>query len=332
MKPHPRKHTDAATHPILHQHSPSIAELKARLDLATLVSETHAIDARDNVLCPFHDDHHPSLHLYPGAFHCFACGAHGDHLDWLQHVHHLDLRGAIAELRRRAGLHPPPTQRNQKEPDIPKPRLKDPWGSTTPIPDHLERDYYDRLQQQLDDPEGAALPAALLGRGFTLADRGTLFFLADGDDALFPILDPEGRICAIKRRYATPTRPGHRYDYPVGGKGSPPWVSPCAQYQDELLIVEGELNAMIAWLILGRTMGVIGLAGSNGKLYRNLVRGRSVTLYTDGDEAGARTRENLSFALRSAHARIDVLEPFEMDFCDIAGTLGLEELRRRLTT
>ncbi len=32
-------------------------------------------------LCPFHDDHHPSLVLYDDHYHCFACGAHGDVTD-----------------------------------------------------------------------------------------------------------------------------------------------------------------------------------------------------------------------------------------------------------
>ena len=31
------------------------------------------------ILCPFHDDHDPSLQIYPdGHFHCFVCQAHGD--------------------------------------------------------------------------------------------------------------------------------------------------------------------------------------------------------------------------------------------------------------
>jgi DNA polymerase I-like protein with 3'-5' exonuclease and polymerase domains len=30
------------------------------------------------IICPFHDDHHPSLELYAdGHYHCYACGAHG---------------------------------------------------------------------------------------------------------------------------------------------------------------------------------------------------------------------------------------------------------------
>ena len=32
-------------------------------------------------LCPFHDDHHPSLRLYDDHFYCFACAAHGDVID-----------------------------------------------------------------------------------------------------------------------------------------------------------------------------------------------------------------------------------------------------------
>jgi hypothetical protein len=44
-------------------------------------------DPGGKILCPFHDDHTPSLHIYPGGddphFHCFVCGAHG-HLDELE--------------------------------------------------------------------------------------------------------------------------------------------------------------------------------------------------------------------------------------------------------
>jgi DNA polymerase I-like protein with 3'-5' exonuclease and polymerase domains len=56
----------------------------------------HAADGFDDfpeakpggkILCPFHDDHTPSLHVYPDEddphYHCFVCGAHG-HLDDLE--------------------------------------------------------------------------------------------------------------------------------------------------------------------------------------------------------------------------------------------------------
>jgi DNA polymerase bacteriophage-type len=35
------------------------------------------------VSCPFHGDRTPSCRIYEDHFHCFGCGAHGDHLDWL---------------------------------------------------------------------------------------------------------------------------------------------------------------------------------------------------------------------------------------------------------
>ena len=36
------------------------------------------------VLCPFHDDHNPSLSvsLEHGGFHCFTCGEHGTLIDF----------------------------------------------------------------------------------------------------------------------------------------------------------------------------------------------------------------------------------------------------------
>lgn len=39
----------------------------------------------DKIICPFHDDNNPSLHLdLPrGFFHCFACGASGDAFDFV---------------------------------------------------------------------------------------------------------------------------------------------------------------------------------------------------------------------------------------------------------
>lgn len=36
---------------------------------------------RGRGLCPFHDDHHPSLMIREDHYHCFTCGAHGDVID-----------------------------------------------------------------------------------------------------------------------------------------------------------------------------------------------------------------------------------------------------------
>jgi hypothetical protein len=48
--------------------------------------------------CPYHDDRTPSLHIYHDHFYCFACGAHGNRLDWLCDVEGLTQEEALELL------------------------------------------------------------------------------------------------------------------------------------------------------------------------------------------------------------------------------------------
>lgn len=68
-------------------------------------------------LCPFHDDHNPSLRLYEDHFYCFGCGAHGDVIDLISRS--AGLR-PIEAARRLASLwqipDPNPTRQNRPEP------------------------------------------------------------------------------------------------------------------------------------------------------------------------------------------------------------------------
>jgi DNA polymerase len=50
----------------------------------------------DKVLCPFHNDHTPSCHLYEDHFYCFSCGARGDTIDWLMFVNGLNRDESVA--------------------------------------------------------------------------------------------------------------------------------------------------------------------------------------------------------------------------------------------
>ncbi len=53
-------------------------------------------------LCPFHDDHKPSLMVYPasGMFHCYGCCKHGDVITFLQEIDNLSFSQALAVLER----------------------------------------------------------------------------------------------------------------------------------------------------------------------------------------------------------------------------------------
>ena len=50
------------------------------------------------ICCPFHADSTPSLHIYPDHFHCFGCGARGDHIDWLMIIDGMPRAEALRAL------------------------------------------------------------------------------------------------------------------------------------------------------------------------------------------------------------------------------------------
>ncbi|MBX3367736.1 MAG: DNA primase [Phycisphaeraceae bacterium] len=57
-------------------------------------------------LCPFHDDHKPSMNVVPQKqiFHCFSCGAGGDVFTFVQKFHKMDFRESLEYLAERAGI------------------------------------------------------------------------------------------------------------------------------------------------------------------------------------------------------------------------------------
>jgi DNA primase catalytic core len=61
-------------------------------------------------LCPFHDDHDPSMVLYenwgsrPPHHHCFVCGADGDIFDMVRHVRHASFGESAEWLRGTFGI------------------------------------------------------------------------------------------------------------------------------------------------------------------------------------------------------------------------------------
>jgi DNA polymerase I-like protein with 3'-5' exonuclease and polymerase domains len=74
------------------QEEPETLEEKLKhIPLADLIGEPLV---HGKMHCPYHDDDTPSLHVYSDHFHCFGCGAHGGHLDWLREVEGLSADAA----------------------------------------------------------------------------------------------------------------------------------------------------------------------------------------------------------------------------------------------
>ncbi len=68
------------------------------------------VDVHGMALCPFHDDHYPSLKLGE-RFYCFGCGASGDVIDFTARLFCLSLKDAAQKLAEDFGITPrPPTE------------------------------------------------------------------------------------------------------------------------------------------------------------------------------------------------------------------------------
>jgi DNA primase len=80
--------------------------IRERADFATILARYDIALARlqgqISVLCPFHDDRRPSLsvNLDRKLFHCFACQAKGDILDFVARIERISLPEAAGVVAR----------------------------------------------------------------------------------------------------------------------------------------------------------------------------------------------------------------------------------------
>jgi DNA primase len=78
-------------------------------DIVRVVGEHVALKAKGREyvgLCPFHDDHKPSMCVVPHKqiFNCFSCGAGGDVFTFVEKYHKMEFREALEYLAERAGI------------------------------------------------------------------------------------------------------------------------------------------------------------------------------------------------------------------------------------
>ncbi len=103
----------------------AIIQIQQANDIVDIISEHVSLKrkGREMVgLCPFHDDHRPSLNVNPAKqiFKCFACGAGGDVFKFIQMRENLSFSQAIQRLAERAGikidLRPPTKSQTAQQP------------------------------------------------------------------------------------------------------------------------------------------------------------------------------------------------------------------------
>lgn len=57
-----------------------------------------SVNRQGKALCPFHNDRHPSLYVADDHYHCFACGEHGDVINFAAKLFGLPLYEAAQRL------------------------------------------------------------------------------------------------------------------------------------------------------------------------------------------------------------------------------------------
>jgi len=70
------------------------------VNLQNVVSTLLGVDNfRKRIRCPFHNDTHPDLAVGENRYKCFACGAGGDVINFIQNYHKVDFKEAINILQ-----------------------------------------------------------------------------------------------------------------------------------------------------------------------------------------------------------------------------------------
>lgn len=137
--------------------------VRTRTDIVSLISESVGLQAqrggREFVgLCPFHDDHSPSMRVNPErqSFKCWACGTGGDCYTFVMERDRLTFPEALEMLAHRAGLEVPKKTPPAGDQGITRQRLYEVLG-------WAEAEFHRCL---VNDPIGDIARQYLASRGF----------------------------------------------------------------------------------------------------------------------------------------------------------------------
>ncbi len=88
--------------------------VRSHTDLVALVGESVALHSQRGgrqfkALCPFHDDHNPSMEVNPErqTYRCWVCNKGGDCFSWVMEYEGVNFREALVSLANRAGIEIP---------------------------------------------------------------------------------------------------------------------------------------------------------------------------------------------------------------------------------
>ena len=97
-----------------------IEKVKSALNIVNVIetfTHLHKTGANYKGVCPFHDDHSPSMVVSPSrqTYHCFVCGASGDVISFVQHHLNLSFIEALRWCANQAGIEFPTKELSPEE-------------------------------------------------------------------------------------------------------------------------------------------------------------------------------------------------------------------------
>lgn len=281
--------------------------------------ETRGTGPQRYLSCPFHQDKKPScrVEIVKGIFQCFACGAHGNVLDFvaLKEGTPQDLRGAAAKIAEICNIATaPPRAPPGKSPRAVAHRRK---GARAPKPAPAAPSPSPATQEA---PEGPVNPPLTFELKLDpahpyLAERGLspvlisefgLGYCSRGSMAgriAIPIHNEHGELVAYAGRWpGEPPEGEDRYKLPAKFQKSRVLFNlHRVAVGEHIVLVEGYWSSIRLHALGAPVVGLMGSSASVEQLALLRERGiRRVTALWDGDDAGNKARERALPALANA--------------------------------
>jgi len=324
---------------------PTLDAIRARLPISAIVGRRVTWDRRKSApakgdywaCCPFHQEKTPSFHCDDrrGIYHCFGCGATGDHFRFVVETEGLTFPEAVERLANEAGVAlPTPDPRESR-----RERQRASLGQVVELAAAF-------FQSQLAGPAGEAARDYLLRRrvtaetiaefriGFAPAERDALkrHLAAQGIDesqmaeaglvirpedgrpaydrfrgrVMIPIEDERGRVVAFGGRVLGAEEPKYLNspETPLFHKSAVLFnvhrARPAAHKAGSVIVTEGYLDAIAVWQAGARhVVATLGTAFTEEQIARLWRLAPEPVVCFDGDRAG----------ITAAHRAIDRMLP-----------------------
>jgi len=297
-----------------------VESIKSRLSIVEVIGEFVPLKPRGKEhvgMCPFHDDHKPSLMVNPKKqmFKCFACGMGGDVFKFIQMRENLTFPEAAQKLADKAGvaLHFSEEDRIRHTKTEKLYRVlekaasvyeKTLWENPS-VQDYLKGrgveestsrefglgyapDSWDFLRDHLRDDVGILVEAGLIGEGRRYYDRFR-------NRLMFPIRNALGRIVGLAGRTLgdDPAKYLNTPKTPIFDKSSLLYAlsvsAKTINDTGEVVVMEGYLDAILAHQHgFGNAVATCGTAFTRqqAEIMKNRFNNARVILCFDGDERG----------------------------------------------